>query len=194
MTHEKKINISPISVNNLDYAVKAAMCDGKGVAWTAEEQAAARERLGAEKTQLIFSTVLEEDVTQFEVPFTEYGDYVVYVYLQNNTVHQAEVGICWGLCMLNEVNKNNPIATTSKYIFRDSSARYTWAFEVHIDENVVICHNSYSVTWNSYNAQSVSRFNENTFGNLEKLIFALSTAGERDVYLAGTIVNIYKVV
>lgn len=184
----------PIVPTNLDYAVKVAMCDGKGDPWTADEQVAARERIGSKKTKLIFNTTIEEDVTQFEVPFAEYGDYVVYVYLQNNAVHQAEVGICWGLCMLNEVNKNNPIATTSKYIFRDSSARYTWAFEVHIDENVVICHNSYSVTWNSYNAQSVSRFNENTFGNLEKLIFALSTAGERDVYLAGTIVNIYKVV
>ena len=31
---------------NLDYAVKAAMCDGKGAAWTAAQQAAARERMG----------------------------------------------------------------------------------------------------------------------------------------------------
>ena len=30
----------------LDYAVKAAMCDGEGAAWTAAEQAAARERMG----------------------------------------------------------------------------------------------------------------------------------------------------
>lgn len=38
---------SPILANStLDYAVKAAMCDGKGVAWTADEQAAARERMG----------------------------------------------------------------------------------------------------------------------------------------------------
>ena len=36
----------PIVPANLDYAVKAAMCDGKGAAWTAEEQAAARERMG----------------------------------------------------------------------------------------------------------------------------------------------------
>lgn len=42
----QKINVSPISVKNLDYAVKAAMCDGKGAAWTAEEQAAARDRMG----------------------------------------------------------------------------------------------------------------------------------------------------
>lgn len=35
-----------ISAKHLDYAVKAAMCDGKGAAWTADEQAAARERMG----------------------------------------------------------------------------------------------------------------------------------------------------
>lgn len=38
--------IQPIVPSNLDYAVKAAMCDGKGAAWTAAEQAAARERMG----------------------------------------------------------------------------------------------------------------------------------------------------
>lgn len=32
---------------NMDYAVKAAMCDGKGAAWTDAEQKAARERMGA---------------------------------------------------------------------------------------------------------------------------------------------------
>lgn len=37
------IAITPVSI---DYAVKAAMCDGKGAAWTADEQAAARERIG----------------------------------------------------------------------------------------------------------------------------------------------------
>ena len=36
----------PLTTTTLDYAVKAAMCDGKGVAWTAEEQAASRERMG----------------------------------------------------------------------------------------------------------------------------------------------------
>ncbi len=36
----------PIVPKTLDYAVKAAMCDGKGAAWTAAEQAAARGRLG----------------------------------------------------------------------------------------------------------------------------------------------------
>lgn len=36
----------PILANNMDYAVKAAMCDGKGAAWTAAEQAAAKKRMG----------------------------------------------------------------------------------------------------------------------------------------------------
>lgn len=36
----------PITTHGFDYAVKAAMCDGKGAAWTAAEQAAARSRMG----------------------------------------------------------------------------------------------------------------------------------------------------
>lgn len=37
----------PITPSCMDYALKAAMCDGKGAAWTANEQKAARERMGA---------------------------------------------------------------------------------------------------------------------------------------------------
>lgn len=36
----------PIVVNRLDFAVKTAMCDGKGAAWTAAERTAALARLG----------------------------------------------------------------------------------------------------------------------------------------------------
>lgn len=39
----------PITAPNLDYAIKAAMCDGKGAAWTAAEQQAARDRMGLDK-------------------------------------------------------------------------------------------------------------------------------------------------
>ena len=38
--------VRPVTASNVDYAVKAAMCDGKGEAWTAAEQASARERMG----------------------------------------------------------------------------------------------------------------------------------------------------
>lgn len=43
---ERGNSYCPVVPTNLDYAVKAAMCDGKGAAWTAEEQTAARERMG----------------------------------------------------------------------------------------------------------------------------------------------------
>lgn len=44
---ERRVLDRPITPTNLDKAVKAAMCDGKGAAWTSAEQKAARERMGA---------------------------------------------------------------------------------------------------------------------------------------------------
>lgn len=62
-THTKR----PITPSCMDYAVKAAMCDGKGAAWTAAEQKAARERMGADGDYvLIESLSLTEAVTRFE--------------------------------------------------------------------------------------------------------------------------------
>lgn len=56
-----------IVCTNLDKAVKAAMCDGKGAAWTAAEQKAARERMGADGNYvLIEETVLTEETSQIE--------------------------------------------------------------------------------------------------------------------------------
>lgn len=56
--------ITPI---NLDYAVKAAMCDGKGAAWTSAEQAAARERMVLDKSyELIEEIVFDEDASRLE--------------------------------------------------------------------------------------------------------------------------------
>ena len=46
----RKNFFKPIPPAMLDYAVKAAMCDGKGAAWTAAEQAAAKKRMGIEES------------------------------------------------------------------------------------------------------------------------------------------------
>lgn len=52
---------------NMDYAMKAALCDGKGAAWTDAEQKAARERMGADGDYvLIEEIVLTEETSQFE--------------------------------------------------------------------------------------------------------------------------------
>lgn len=53
----------------LDYAVKVAMCDGKGADWTAEEQAAARERMRAWSGD--WQIIMDETLTELakEVSF-----------------------------------------------------------------------------------------------------------------------------
>ena len=52
---------------NMDYAVKAAMCDGKGAAWTENEQKAAQERLGIDKPyELIEEITIEDGVSVVE--------------------------------------------------------------------------------------------------------------------------------
>lgn len=51
-----------IVCTNLDTAVKAAMCDGKGAAWTDAEQKAARKRMGVDKAyELIEEITLAEE-------------------------------------------------------------------------------------------------------------------------------------
>ena len=51
----------------MDDLVRTAMCDGKGAAWTADEQKAARERMGTDKSyELIEEFVLEEDVARIK--------------------------------------------------------------------------------------------------------------------------------
>ena len=66
-TTDSRTTRQPITAGNFDYAVKAAMCDGKGAAWTEAEQKAARERMGADGNYvLIEKTVLTEETSQFE--------------------------------------------------------------------------------------------------------------------------------
>lgn len=47
----------PITPSCMDYALKAAMCDGKGAAWMANEQKAARERMGIDKAYELIESI-----------------------------------------------------------------------------------------------------------------------------------------
>lgn len=58
---ERRNQFCPIVPKTIDYAVKAAMCDGKGAMWTADEQTAARERMGIIKLKMVVSATLEEE-------------------------------------------------------------------------------------------------------------------------------------
>ena len=72
-----------ITTNTFDDAVKAAMCDGKGAAWTADEQAAARDRMGAWTT--IADITLDEDVNIIDaVSVQGYRKYSVVVLLSQH--------------------------------------------------------------------------------------------------------------
>lgn len=60
-------NRKTIVCANMDYAVRAAMCDGKGAAWTENEQKAARERIGIDKPyELIEEITLTEGVKKID--------------------------------------------------------------------------------------------------------------------------------
>ena len=77
-------SFNAVNVSNLDYAVKAAMCDGKGAAWTAEEQAAARERMGIDECEDILDVTLEED-SSFSADF-EHDYKKLYIYIDQSGV------------------------------------------------------------------------------------------------------------
>ncbi len=51
---------------NLDYAVKAAMCDGKGAVWTDAEQKAARERMGIDKAYELIEEITTDGTAIIE--------------------------------------------------------------------------------------------------------------------------------
>lgn len=73
---DKRFYAKPLTGNVLDYAVKAAMCDGKGDAWTAEEQTNARERMGALNTQdMIDITDITMDAETLKYVFPSFADY-----------------------------------------------------------------------------------------------------------------------
>lgn len=65
-THiNERVSRTVLTPTNMDYAVKATMCDGKGAAWTAAEQKAARDRMGVDRAyELIEEIILNESVTQ----------------------------------------------------------------------------------------------------------------------------------
>lgn len=89
MIDSRNYYYQPITPANLDYAVKAAMCDGKGAAWTDAEQAATRARLGMNRG---FELIGEKGVDKatvairIDVPnFAEYDAIFFHLFATNTT-------------------------------------------------------------------------------------------------------------
>jgi len=60
----------PITPARIDYAVKAAMCDGKGEPWSEEERNAACERIGACRNQ--FEVISDITISEESVPIFQF--------------------------------------------------------------------------------------------------------------------------
>lgn len=81
---DRRLFSKPLMGNALDYAVKAAMCDGKGSAWSEDEQASARERIGINEWEEIADFTLEED-TIIKIDFD--GEFkALYYYIDQEDV------------------------------------------------------------------------------------------------------------
>ena len=78
---------APITPKNLDIALKLAMCDGVGEAWTEDEKLKAQERIGVSKIpsgmNLTADVVLEEIVERVdfnEIIVKNYEKLIIYVF------------------------------------------------------------------------------------------------------------------
>lgn len=87
---ERKNEFCPVVPKNLDYAVKCAMTDGKGAAWTAEEQAAARERMGINDLTLIADYTTDIDVVSLSSELNDCSEIFVYAYANFNAEKSGE--------------------------------------------------------------------------------------------------------
>ena len=124
----------PITPSCMDYAVKSAMCDGKGAAWTAAEQKAARERMGIDKPyELIEEIVLNESVSQVvrdnmslaeirivvEIPVSDsVGAFAVEVYSASTLIGYGYIA--------NFINKEN--IKSAKFIVKRDRGAYIFSY------------------------------------------------------------------
>ena len=109
-----------VSNSSLDYAVKAAMCDGKGAAWTAEEQAAARERMGIDEWEDVLDVTLEKD-SLFSADF-EHEYKQLYIYIDQSGVTEKIYAVIY-LCPYSYVNsEGKKISTFGSYYPSTSNA------------------------------------------------------------------------
>lgn len=78
---------SAITGHTYDYAVKAAMCDGVGAAWTDAEKLAARKRIGENKYNVVFDETLEEHASKIsiELDSPDYTEFLIQYSLPSET-------------------------------------------------------------------------------------------------------------
>lgn len=85
---------SPIVPSNLDYAVKKAMTDGIGAAWTEDEQTAARARMGLDGYELIVDVQTLETASNFHITSDSNGNALALKAVAIDFAGAADGGTC----------------------------------------------------------------------------------------------------
>lgn len=173
-----------ISNSSLDAAVVAAMCDGKGDAWTAEEQAMARERMGVEWTE-VFSWVLEEDVLSVNIDLgSPYRDIRLFI--------KSTTGInTWGIINLFAKRRDNEIYTSvtlnTNYIIKGGNSLFNIS-KLNDRDIVVTWLSDENYFYNNLNAaqNTICHFNYDAYD-----ISKISITDMNDAISAGTKIVVY---
>lgn len=113
-----------VQTHQWDEMLKYAMCDGKGPAWTAVEQAAARDRMGVKGYQLFADVVVDEAVSSVSFTLPEESTSAMYIIeVPSEVAHTS---------------------TTSQTMYLQSTARgsnnaYVYLGPIVHDERSVVC-------------------------------------------------------
>lgn len=107
----RKYNLA-ITNKLLDYAVKSALCDGKGAEWTNPEKAMARNRIGAGEWRYIGKLEASEDVSKLTLSLDEDG----------NTFSLRKIRVLF----INYPNSINSTAWVDILINDNSTIRQNW--------------------------------------------------------------------
>lgn len=182
----------PLTATTLDYAVKAAMCDGKGAAWTTDEQAAARERMGIGECELIADVTLEEDVNSYEIQ-TQYGYKQIKVFLDN--VEDGKNGSFYSYGIVKRVNGNYQGAITITYGDLSTRYRYGYIGMECINENVIaVTESSVKSSRDAiYGIYNFPCFKQSWYCSDKLYGIAFTPVKEADILKTGTKIQVYGV-
>lgn len=189
---ERGNEFCPVVPRNLDYAVKCAMCDGKGATWTAEEQTAARERMGIGEWELIADVTLEEDVNSYKIQ-TQYGYKQIKVFLDN--VEDGTNGSFYSYGIIKRVNGNYQGAITITYGDLSTRYRYGYIGMECINENVIAVTES-SVRSSKdaiYGIYNFPCFKQSWYYSDKLYGIAFTPVKEADILKTGTKIQVYGV-
>lgn len=133
----------PIVPANIDYAVKAAMCDGKGAAWSYAEKLAARQRMGfGGDFELIEEITVSESVALINRDKTPNGAPYNFAAMYFETETPSTPTAANGYIKL---NGNDALGLV--YALRQNQASYTRTFALPMNGNVIPLSSSGTATF-----------------------------------------------